>query len=158
MKATASLINSHSRSTTIILSFLMFLIITFMIVGGNARNPRMALAGAVYVIFLTVLFYLILRTGQISKYRSIFFSIYAIAFVLTFITMLLETRGHLALTAKDIANLDTPLCHLTIPMLIMPGLVYGVLIFPAKLLSFRRFSIAGGFDQSLSRARGQGAM
>jgi len=49
--------------------------------------------------------------------------------------MLLEQRGHLALTGQDIANLDTPLCHLTIPMLIVPGLVYGVLIFPTKLFS-----------------------
>jgi len=76
--------------------------------------------------------------------------------------MLLEQRGHIALTGQDIANLDTPLCHLTIPMLIVPGLVYGVLIFPTKLFSdlgrtacsFSPRSCSGGsFREGWSRAR-----
>jgi ferredoxin len=128
-------VNSHSRGSSIFLTALLFLFLGFMLIGGNRRNPRMMAASAVYVVFLTVLAYLIFRTGFVSRYRSIFFSAYGLAFVLGFIPMLLEQRGHLALTGQDIANLDTPLCHLTIPMLIVPGLVYGVLIFPTKLFS-----------------------
>lgn len=133
------LVNSHSRASTIFLAVLLFLILAFMLVGGNAKNPKLAAAGFVYLVFLLVLFVLMMRTGKISRYRSIFFSVYAIAFVLTFIPMLLESRGHIALTSEDIANLDTPLCHLTIPMLIFPGVVYGVLIFPTRLFSSMGF-------------------
>jgi len=135
MKNETPLINSHSRPAAVLLTVFFFLIIAIMLIGPNARNPNMMAASAVYVAFLTTLAYLIFRSGRISKYRSIFFSTYAIGFIITFLTSLLETRGHMALTAHDIANLDTPLCHLTIPMLILPGLVYGVLIFPTKLFS-----------------------
>lgn len=129
------LINSHSRAASIFLTVLLFLFLAFMLIGGNQRNPRMMAASAVYLVFLTTLGYLIFRTGFVSRYRSLFFSVYSLAFVVGFIPMLLEERGHLALTGQDIANLSTPLCHLTIPMLVIPGLVYGVLIFPTKLFS-----------------------
>lgn len=130
-----ALLNSHSRPTTVFLTGLMFIFLAFMILGQFQKNPRMMAAGGVYLVFLTVLTYLIYRTGRVSRYRSIFFSVYAVGFALNFIPMLLETRGHITLTNQDIANLDTPLCHLTIPMLIIPGIVYGVLIFPTKLFS-----------------------
>lgn len=129
------LINSHSRSSSIFMTSLMFIFLAFMLLGGNAENPKMMAASAVYLVFLIILTYLIFRTGRVARYRSIFFSVYAIGFVLNFIPILLETRGHMTLTSQDIANLDTPLCHLTIPMLIIPGFVYGILIFPTKLFS-----------------------
>jgi ferredoxin-type protein NapH len=133
MHADYLLMNSHSRSTSFFLTIFLFFVLAFMLIGGNARNPAMMAASAVYLVFLLVLAYLMLRTGMTSRYRSIFFSVYAIAFVLTFIPGLLETRGHMVLTANDVANLNTPLCHLAIPMLIFPAMVYGVLIFPTKL-------------------------
>jgi ferredoxin-type protein NapH len=131
------LISSHSRPVSIGLTLLLFFVLMFMNVGRYAQtgNFRMAAPAGAYVIFLTVLAFLIFRTGRISRYRSLFFSVYAVGFILTFIPALLETRGHLALTGKNIANLDTPLCHLTIPMLILPGVVHGILIFPTKLFS-----------------------
>jgi ferredoxin-type protein NapH len=129
------LVNSHSRASSLFLTFCAFLFLAFLVVGGNRQNPSMMAAGAVYLVFLTVLAYLIFRTGRVSRFRSLFFSIYSLAFVVGFIPMLLEERGHLALTGQDISNLSTPLCHLTIPMLVIPGLVYGVLIFPTKLYS-----------------------
>jgi len=129
------LVNSHSRPTTIFLTGLMFIFLAFMILGQFQKSPKMMAAGGAYLIFLTVLTYLIYRTGRVSRYRSIFFSVYAIGFALNFIPALLETRGHIALTTQDISKLDTPLCHLTIPMLILPGIVYGLLIFPTKLFA-----------------------
>ncbi len=135
MQNTPTLMNAHSRSSAVFLTALLSFFLAFMLIGGNLRNPAMMKAGAVYLVFLIVLAYLMFRTGQTSRYRSIFFSVFAIAFVLNFVPMLLETRGSIMLTEKDIANLDTPLCHLTIPMLILPGMVYGVLIFPTRLNS-----------------------
>jgi asparagine N-glycosylation enzyme membrane subunit Stt3 len=128
-------VNAHSHGVSVLLTALLFVFLSLMLVGANRQNPPMMAASAVYAVFLTVLAYLIFRTGFVSRYRSIFFSTYALAFVLGFIPMLLEQRGHIALTGQDIARLDTPLCHLTIPMLLIPGLVYGVLIFPTRLFS-----------------------
>ncbi|HOW44970.1 MAG TPA: 4Fe-4S binding protein [Candidatus Aminicenantes bacterium] len=130
-----TLICSHSRPASIFLTTVLFFMMAFLLVGGNRNHPGMMAASLAYLAFMTVLAYLLFRSGRVHRYRSIFFSVYAIAFVLNFIPMLLETRGHIALTGRDIANLDTPLCHLTIPMLILPGLVYGVLIFPTKLFA-----------------------
>jgi len=130
-----TLICGHSRSASIFLTTVLFFMMAFLLVGGNRNNAGMMQASLVYLVFMTVLAYLLFRSGRVHRYRSIFFSVYAIAFVLNFIPILLETRGHIALTGRDIANLDTPLCHLTIPMLILPGLVYGVLIFPTKLFA-----------------------
>lgn len=135
MQNTHMLMNAHTRSSAIFLTVLLSFLLAFMLLGGNRNNPAMMAASAVYVVFLVVLAYLMFRTGRTSRYRSIFFTVYAIAFVLTFIPMLIESRGSIMLTGHDIANLDTPLCHLTIPMLILPGMVYGVLIFPTKLNS-----------------------
>jgi len=133
--ATRELINSHSRRSTIFITSLLFMMLAFMLLGSARNNPRLMLASLVYLVFLIVLAYRMLRSGRVHRYRSIFFSVYAIGFALNFIPMLLESRGHMTLTAQDIANLDTPLCHLTIPMLILPGIVYGVLIFPTRLFA-----------------------
>ncbi|MBN2281944.1 MAG: 4Fe-4S binding protein [Candidatus Marinimicrobia bacterium] len=77
---------------------------------------------------------MILKTGKISKYRSLFFTIFAFSFILMFVTNLLEERGSMALTAEIIANNETPLCPIAIPMLILPAVFKNTLIFPTKLI------------------------
>jgi len=130
-----TLINSHSRKTSVFLTVLMAFLLAFLILGGNKDNPRMMAAGAVYMAFLTVITYLIFRTGMVGKYRSIFFATYAVGFSLSFIPMLIETRGSMFLSGEEILSLSAPLCHLTLPMIAIPAVVYGFLIFPTKLFS-----------------------
>ncbi len=135
--ASRSLATAHSTKAAVLLTALLFFVLTFMNVGryAGSGNFKMAAASGAYVVFLSALAFLIYKTGRISRYRSIFFSVYAIGFIMIFIPGLLESRGHMALSAENIANLETPLCHLAIPMLILPGFVHGVLIFPTRLFS-----------------------
>ncbi len=77
---------------------------------------------------------MMLKTGKISKYRSMFFTIFAFSFILIFVVHLLESRGSMALTQKVINNNETPLCPVAIPMLILPALFKNTLIFPTKLV------------------------
>ncbi len=85
MNTHTPLVNSHSRGVSIFLTILMFFIITFMIVGGNARNPNMALAGNMaYGLWFFIIFFgyiavftiagadrLLDKNAEYSNHRSI---------------------------------------------------------------------------------------
>jgi ferredoxin-type protein NapH len=88
---------------------------------------------AAWIIFVGVLtlFFLLLRTGQVSKYRRIFFVAIALLFFPEFIAQLLETRGTMMLGAEQIMNTETPYCHIVTSMILLPWLVTGKVIFPA---------------------------
>ncbi|MCP4545303.1 MAG: 4Fe-4S binding protein [bacterium] len=78
---------------------------------------------------------MILRTGKVSRYRSIFFVIYAVSFVIVFISDLISTRGSMALTQDIIEANQTPLCPVAIPQLILPAIFRGLLIFPTQIVN-----------------------
>ncbi len=123
----------------------MFFLLSTFIIGNpqNVEHLEIFIFRIIWTLFLTFILFMILRTGKISKYRSIFFTIFAFAFILTFITHLLETRGTMALTREVIENNETPLCPVAIPMLILPALFRNTIIFPAKLIG----GTYGGFYQ-----------
>jgi hypothetical protein len=108
--ASGSLATAHSTKAAVFLTTLLFFILTFMNVGryADSGNFRMAAASGVYVVFLSALAFLIYKTGRISRYRSIFFSVYAIGFIMIFIPGLLEVfLGYLGSmpAARTIAQL-----------------------------------------------------
>lgn len=125
-----------SLTISIMVSLIYFLLISIFVIGNPAgvQHIEIFFFRTIWVAFLSFTLFMILRTGKISKYRSIFFTIFAFAFILMFITNLLEERGSMALTAEIIANNETPLCPIAIPMLILPALFKNTLIFPTKLI------------------------
>jgi ferredoxin-type protein NapH len=88
---------------------------------------------AAWIVFAGVmtLFFLLLRTGQISRYRRIFFVAIALLFFPEFIGQLLETRGTMMLGAEQIMNTETPYCHIVTSVVLLPWLVTGKVVFPA---------------------------
>ncbi len=88
---------------------------------------------AAWVVFFGVmtLFFLLLRTGQVSKYRRIFFVAIALLFFPEFVAQLLETRGTMMLGAEQIMNTETPYCHIVTSVVLLPWLVTGKVVFPA---------------------------
>ena len=88
---------------------------------------------AAWIVFagVTTLFFLLLRTGQISKYRRYFFVAIALLFFPEFIAQLLETRGTMMLGAEQILRTETPYCHIVTSMVALPWLITGKIIFPA---------------------------
>lgn len=125
-----------STITATILSIIYFLFISIFVIGNpqNTSHLEIFVFRTVWVLFLTYTFFMIIKTGNISKYRSRFFVIFALCFILVFITNLLETRGSMALTQEIIDANETPLCPVAIPMLILPAIFKGQLIFPTKLV------------------------
>ena len=99
------------------------------IVARSAGTSRIA----AWIVFAGVmtLFFLLLRTGQVSKYRRYFFVAIALLFFPEFIAQLLETRGTMMLGAAEILNTETPYCHIVTSVVFLPWLVTGKIVFPA---------------------------
>ncbi len=97
-----------------------------------ARSSGTARAAA-WIVFawIIALFFLILRTGQVSKYRRWFFVAIALLFFPEFIAQLLETRGTMMLGAAEILKTETPYCHIVTSVVLLPWLVTGKVVFPA---------------------------
>lgn len=120
--------------TSATMALLLFILLLVFVVGNPAQaSLQIFIFRGIWALFLTAILFLILRTGHISRYRSLFFVIFAVSFIFIFIANLLETRGSMALTQEMIDNHETPLCPVAIPMLILPALFKNTLIFPTKL-------------------------
>jgi len=131
--------------TSSFLAVIMLLFVSTFVVALNVSNPGMFASSSLWAIFLIFTTFMIYRTGKISKYRSVFFIIFAFSFVLVFVGNLLEERGSMALTQEIIQANETPLCPVAIPMLILPAIFKHLLIFPTKLVG----GTFGGFYQIL---------
>jgi ferredoxin-type protein NapH len=120
-------------TTSIIVSFVMLAILSIFILTPHLAHPVKSIISAVWMLTLAALTFLILKTGKTSRYRSIFFIIFAFSFVLSFVAGLIEERGNLALTQEIVDKKETPLCPVAIPQLILPLLFRQELIFPTKV-------------------------
>ncbi len=60
------------------------------------------------------------KTGRTDRWRAILFTVFAVAFVISFISHYVEARGSMALSESEILECRTPFCHIVIPMTIIP--------------------------------------
>ena len=97
-------------------------------------DPLIVIALVASWLGFTVLFVLMLTTGKTYRYRSIMFILTAIALPLDFIPYMLETYGSMMLSEDVMFNGGASFCPLTMPMIIVPALVKGVVIFPGEIL------------------------
>ncbi len=120
----------------ILLTLPMLLLTGFMVTGGQPipKEPIRLIPLAVTYLFINGIFFMMIYTGKISRYRSILFVTYAVCFVLTFTTNLIETRGSMALTQEDMVKGKTPFCHMVIPQVIIPAALTKTIIFPGSML------------------------
>jgi ferredoxin-type protein NapH len=121
-----------SLAATVILTLLMAFNIHFFYIGMS--TGMQAVAGWMMFVFLMTLFFLMLYTGDVSKYRRIFFVSAALFFFPTFIANVIEARGHMGLTGQEILNSETPFCHIVIPIAIIPYALSQTVFFPARLM------------------------
>lgn len=118
----------------ILISFpMMLIIIIFLSHRNQPSNPSQQIAMVVTDLFLCVNFFLMIYTGKTYKYRSLFFIIASICFVISFMINLLETRGALALSTANMINGDAKMCPLVLPMLLIPAALTRTIIFPSSL-------------------------
>lgn len=94
------------------------------------------------LLYLGIIFFLILKTGRVSKWRNIFFISYAICFVISFLGTLFEQRGHMELLDSDALYGEAPMCHIVVPMLLIPMILGKGIIFPTSYASVPTMLIA----------------
>jgi hypothetical protein len=123
-----------SYFTSIILTFVMCQLLVFFISLRFIAHPGLPFS-LVYVLFLSTITFLIYKTGEVSKYRSIYFITFAILFTISFISQLYESGRTMILKDKEIQDLKVPMCHIVIFMSILPSVLKKTLIFPTPLVA-----------------------
>jgi polyferredoxin len=120
-----------SLFTSVTLTLIMALPLLFFVV---LRFEGMQMTGgAIAAGWFLFLFFMILKTGDISRWRRVFFVSVALFFFPAFIARLFETRGHMELTAADVIASETPFCHIVIPSALIPMALTKNIIFSGRL-------------------------
>ena len=117
--------------SALLLTFFMYQLISFFMVSSTGGTASIGYAA--YAVYLTVLFFLMIYTGNTALFRRIFFTGIALLFFPSFIANLFEARGSMALTAEDMFLNQTPFCHIVIPIVIIPYALTQTIIFPAQI-------------------------
>ena len=120
---------------TFLLTLPMMLLTFAMLSHGKiSSDPKSILALSATLLFFNALFFMMLYTGKTDKYRSILFITFAICFIVSFISHLIEMRGTMVLKAQNILEGETPFCHLVIPMTLIPLAFTRTIIFPGTII------------------------
>ena len=96
------------------------------------RNAH--IGAAVVILFMTSLFYMMMRTGKTSRWRRIFFVTLGVLFPVGFIASLIHLRGSMSISLAHMVGGDTPFCHMVIPMILIPAALTRTVIFPGSIL------------------------
>jgi ferredoxin-type protein NapH len=141
------------------------------LMGGHAQLIGVIPALIVWVL-LTVFFFRMLVTGKTHRYRSALFILLAFALPFYLIPGLFATFGTNALTDAMTYSGKAQFCPMTMPMVLLPAVLKGVVVFPGRLamgatwfLLWAGVSLAigrgwcswgcffGGWDEFFSRLR-----
>jgi ferredoxin-type protein NapH len=126
-------VRSISRSLLLSLPIALWSLLMFT---GWFRQPNRAqqIAGAVTVVFMTVLFFLMMRTSATYRWRRWFFVALGLLFPVGFIHEVMVMRGTMGIPIEEMIAGRTPFCYLPIPMLILPAALTKALVFPGSIL------------------------
>jgi ferredoxin-type protein NapH len=122
-------------ATALFISLFFGVFASFFVFGRGIDNLRTVIIGGVVVIFHVFILFMIFYTGNIYKWRKIFFTSYAVAFVISFVWWVMGDRGHMWLLNSEVLYSQAPMCHIVVPMLILPAIFMKEIIFPISLSS-----------------------
>ena len=98
----------------------------------SGRDSR--IGATVVILFMTALFFLMMRTGVTYKWRRCFFVALGFLFPVGFISALIAVRGTMSIPIERMVSGDTPFCYMVIPMIILPAAFTRSVIFPGSIL------------------------
>ncbi len=126
----------HISTGKIILLAIPMMLFTFMMLsaGKIPTDTNKIISLAVTFIFVNTIFFFMLYKGKTDKYRAALFIAYAVCFVISFISNLLEIRGSMAISQENLLLCKTPFCHIVIPMTIIPLALSKTIIFPGTMI------------------------
>jgi ferredoxin-type protein NapH len=123
---------------SLLLTLPMTLLSAMLLLGSpqsaSEADPLLLGSSLLVWVVINIFFYRMLYTGKTHRYRSILFIVIAFAFIITFMTTIIEERGSLALTESNLLGGETPFCHIVIPMTVIPALLTRTIIFPGSML------------------------
>ncbi len=123
---------SKSFMTSLFLTLLFACFVSFFYLTVTADRQE-SIVRLCLVTGIALLYFLMMKTGYIKRYRSIFFISFSVLFIISFVGHLYDARGHMYLSRANISQLETPFCHIVIPMTIVPAALSKTIIFPAKM-------------------------
>ena len=98
----------------------------------NGRDSH--LGAAAVIVFMTTLFFLMMRTGKTYRWRRWFFVALGFLFPVGFIAALIALRGTMSIPIERMVSGDTPFCYMVIPMLVVPAALTRTVVFPGSIL------------------------
>lgn len=93
------------------------------------------IGAAAVIVFMTALFFLMMRTGETYRWRRIFFVALGFLFPVGFIAALLAERGTMSIPISRMVSGDTPFCFMVTPSIILPAAFAKTIIFPGSIVS-----------------------
>jgi ferredoxin-type protein NapH len=120
----------------ILLLCLPMMLIAFLLLSGGKPpgEPLQLLAFWMVFVFINGIFFLMMKTGETDRWRSILFVTYAACFVVSFITNLIAESGAMAFTEANRMEGLLPFCHMVIPMTLIPAALTKTIIFPGTII------------------------
>jgi ferredoxin-type protein NapH len=100
---------------------------------GGFRDTRRACLTSLSLAFSSLILFLIFHTGRVHRWRRVFFTTYAVAFVISFVWWTAGDRGHMWLLDEETLYSQAPMCHIVVPMLVLPVLFTKEIIFPTSM-------------------------
>jgi ferredoxin-type protein NapH len=86
------------------------------------------------IVFMTSLFFLMMRTGETYRWRRIFFVALGFLFPFGFIAALVAERGTISIPISRMVSGDTPFCFMVTPSILLPAAFAKTIIFPGSIL------------------------
>jgi ferredoxin-type protein NapH len=102
---------------------------------GAKFDPVSSIAAILTALFMTVLFFIMMRTHSTYRWRRIFFVSLGVLFPIGFIHNLLVMRGSMGIPIEEMIAGRTPFCFMPIPLLILPAAFTRTLVFPGSIAS-----------------------
>jgi ferredoxin-type protein NapH len=116
-------------AATISISLLFGLVVSTFVFGAGVDNLRTAVISGSVVLYHVFILFMILYTGNLYRWRRIFYSSYAVAFTIAFVWWTMGDRGHMWLLDSETLYAQAPMCHIVVPMLILPIIFFKEIIF-----------------------------
>lgn len=95
---------------------------------------RLMLAALITWALLSTFFFLIIRTGQTYRFRSVLFIAFALLLPFYFIPNMIEQYGTIMLSEEMGFSGQASFCPLTMPMMIIPAMFKGIVVFPGSVV------------------------
>jgi polyferredoxin len=120
------------RSVLLTLPIAIWSLLMFFHPGSNT-DPKSRIAASITALFMTALFFMMMRTRSTYRWRRYFFVSLGLLFPVGFIYNIVAMRGTMGIPMEEMIAGRTPFCFMPIPLLILPAALTRTLVFPGTI-------------------------